>query len=188
MNKRFLVLTLIPLALCTVTTNVSAKAEKLWHDVGKETGSYTVTNIGPGPGGPFTLAKTVSTVTWHDHWVYNDIIDGSWNLHVKVKWMSKNTLRNDVWYWNETAQEWIYVLGYSQSLSSVWGLVELYIDLSETQTSIDQTVSKETYEGVYIDPWTGERMTFQYTVQRHMIVKWVNGELQFDKYWEIWKS
>ncbi len=174
------------------TPNASAKAEIWYHDVGKDVGSDTQMVIMPLPPSyyPFTQIKWISTWTWSNLWVSHTVFDGSQNLHATVDYISTGTVQNDFWYWNEDSQEWIYAGGWSQKLKNIWGQNELFVDLfTETQTSKQLNVDHETYKmEMMTDPLTGEVLTYEYMVIRYMIVKWVNGELQFENSWEITKE
>jgi hypothetical protein len=191
MNRKLLALSLvlIPLAFSLVVTSASASAQIWWHDVGRDCGSDSQTNVIdlPPETYPFTQMKMASTITWIEHWVYNEIFDGSQNLNLNMKGTYKGNLYNDVWWWNNETQEWFYLGGWSQALSSVWGHNEL-IKMSGTQISISYTIMKEKFEMSLTNPLTNETYIYGYAVLRHMTTKWVNGELQFEKSWEFQKS
>ncbi len=185
MNKKLLMLGLIPLALCLVTTSVSASAQILNKDVGKDSGSDTQTNTMdlPSPYYPFTQVKIVSTMTWEEHWVNIIVLDASWNMHLNVKGVNRGTVQVEFWFWNDVSGEWVYAGVSSQLLSSVWGFNDLV--KAGMETYMNSIISKETFEISVLDPLTGEWMTSEYTVITHSIFKWVNGELLFEKHWVI---
>lgn len=173
------------------TPNASAKAEIWNHDVGKDVGSdtQTVTMTLPPSYLPYTEIKWTSTMTWSNHWAYHTVFDGSLNLHTKVQYMSGGTVQNDFWYWNEDTQEWFYSGGWLQKLKNIWGQNELLVDLfGETQTSKQLNINHEIYKMEMTDPLTGETLVYEYMVMRYMMIKWVNGELQFENSWEIMKE
>ncbi len=187
MDKKVLLLGLIPLALCLVTSSASASAQIWSQDVGKESGSDTLENVIPLPPQyyPFTQLKIVSTMMWKDHWVNVMVLDASWNIHVNVKGQSRGTNQAEFWFWNNASEEWVYAGGSIQSVSLVWGFNDLIKSGTETYTK--PMMSKETFEASVLNPLTGERITSEYTVIRHSIIKFVNGELLFEKSWEIQK-
>jgi hypothetical protein len=171
------------------TPNTSAKAERFWHDVGKDAGSDTQTNMFdlPPENYPFTQVKMTSTFSWDNHWVYNEVFDAHENMHVNVKFVNKGTVQGEAWFWNDVSEEWVFVQSWSQTLKTISGTNELYT-ISGTQTSKQLSVSRETFEMKYVDPLTGEETTYEYMVIRHMLTKWVNGELQFENSWEMQKE
>jgi len=187
MNKKILMFALIPLALGMIMTNVSASAEIWYHDVGNDMGSDTQTIIMPLPPSyyPFTQMKWISTVTWNRHWVYNIVFDGSQNLHVTMEAISMGSVQNDFWWWNDETQEWIYLGSMTQKLSGAKVGNELDINFfAETQTSTSVVVMRETFKMDFTNPLTGEKITQGYSVIWYMIVKYVNGQLQFENSWE----
>ncbi len=187
MDKKLLLLGLIPLALCLVTTSVSASAQIWTQDVGKDSGSDTLENAFPLPPQyyPFTQVKIVSTITWEDHWVNIMVLDASWNMHMNMKGQSRGTTDAEFWLWNDVSAEWGYAGASSQSLSLVWGFNDLI--KSGIETYMKPMMSKETFETTVMNPLTGEWMTSEYSVISHMILKFVNGDLLFEKSWEIQK-
>jgi len=171
------------------TPNASAKAERFWHDVGKDVGSDTQTNILdlPPENYPFTQVKMTSTFSWDNHWVYNEVFDAHWNTHGNVKFVNKGAVQGEAWFWNDVLEEWVFVQGWSQTLKTISGNNELFT-MFGTQTSKQLSVSRETFEMKYVDPMTGEETTYEYMVIRYTMAKWVNGELQFENSWEIMKD
>jgi len=187
MNRKLLLLGLIPLALCLVTTSVSASGQIWTQDVGKDSGSASGEYVFPLPPQlyPFTQYKIISSQTWEDHWVTIQILDASWNIHLNVKGVSRGTVQAEFWLWNDVSGEWTYAGASSQLLSLVWGFDDIIKSGTETYTK--SSMSKETFEASMMNPMTGEWMTNEYTVIRHLVLKWTNGELTFDKSWEIEK-
>ena len=168
------------LVMCIAgTPTVSAKAERWYHDIVKDVRRGTETaEIGN--------MKLISKWTLNNHLVYNDVFDGRGNLHVNYKYVSIATLHNEVWLWN--GEEWVFSMEYKQKLHSIGGNNELIIDFfTETQTARQIDIYNEKFKMVLVDPLTGEETTYEYTVISHLMVKWLNGELQFEIDWEIMK-
>jgi hypothetical protein len=106
------------------------------------------------------------------------LLNASWNLDVNVKGVSKRALQGELWWYNSQTNKRIYVQNWSRTLSTASGHNELIIDLfANTQTSIDYTILERTA----VNPLTRQKITFEYAVIRHIITRWVNGELQFEK-------
>ena len=75
---------------------------------------------------------------------------------------------------------------YSQKSITNGGGNYLIVDFAETQTSKQIEIYQSTEKFVMKDPATGEILdSFEYTVIGHMMIKWVNDELQFEIFWEI---
>ena len=185
MNKKYLMLFFIPLLLCVVIPSVSAAAQKWYHEVGKDTGSDTQEYVFPLDGSyPFTQLKWVSTYSWDNHWVADELLDAHGNMHLNMKYLNKGSVHGDMWAWNEITQEWVFVQTWLQTFRDISGYKSLFL-ISGMQTSKQLSVSRETYEANAFDPLTGEKTTYSYMFIIHSNVKWVNGELQFEHTWEI---
>lgn len=183
MNKKVLMLTLIPLVLGMITANASAKAitfTSVDNDVITDNVRFE-----PFPG---FLVK--SRVMLGNHLMFQTVQDGSQNFHVVVKGVNVANLHNEYWQWNEVTQEWICIWEYSQKglMINVDNELDIALPL-ETQTAIDIEISHNTVESIMRDPSTGEIIYIDYTnIILHIVMKMLNGELQFEKYWEIVKS
>lgn len=166
------------LLMCIVSTpTVSAKAERWYHDIIKDVSRDTqMTEIGD--------MRLISEWTLNSHLVYNDVFDGRGNLHVNYKYVSIATVHNEVWLWN--GEDWAFYMEYIQKLHSIGGNNELNIDFfAETQTARQIDIHNEKFKMVTVDPLSGEETTYEYTVIGHLMMKWLNGELQFEMDWEI---
>ena len=174
MKKTFLILCLIPLLFCTVSTTAFAKAD-VYNDVGSDSGVLEV------PG----VVKMVSKWRWNDHFMYNEVFDRSGNLHLNYRWVSKGWVHWEIFEWY--GEQWVKSYEYSQRISTVGGGNELIVGFfSETHTSRQIEIYKNVEKFLQIDPETGEIIaTYEYTIISHLIIKWLNDELQFEVYREM---
>ena len=160
------------------SSTVFAPAETWYHDVIRDVGRDTATiEIPPD-------MQWISEWTWNSHLVYNDVFDAGGNLHVNYKYASTAKVHNVIWRWN--GEEWVIYTEWSQRLNTIGGNNELIIDFfTETQTARQIDIYNERYQMVFVDPVTGEETTYEYTIIAHLMLKWLNGELQFEIDWEI---
>ncbi len=181
-NRKLLLLPLILLAMCLATTSAFASAEIWSHDVYSDVGRDSMT-VEPTPA-----MRIVSEWTWNNHMVWNTVFDASGNLHSSYRYATTGKVHGEAWQWNGV--EWVCIMEWSQKLNAVGGSSELMVDFfSEQQTARQLDVSNEKYRLVIRDPATGKLVsTFEYTVIAHLLMKWLNGELQFELSWTINRS
>ena len=167
------------LLVCVVgPSTVFARAEIWYHDVVRDVGRDTATIEIP------TDMQWLSEWTWNSHLVYNDVFDGSGNLHVVYKYVSTATVHNVIQRWD--GAQWVLASEWSQRLNTMGGNNELIMDFfTETQTARRIDLYNERFQMVFVDPVTGEETTYEYTVIAHLLLKWLNGDLQFEIDWEI---
>ncbi len=184
MTKKIGIVALVMLALCMIVSVVSAQAVTL-HQMYREVDSETYTDIFDlPPNCPYTQVKMTSTLTTEYSGMYNAVLDANGYTHFNGKVVIQMTVQREAWYWSDTLQEW--VSGYSGSGTSkqIIGYNELILN-SETQTSKELLLSRQKIDVKGINPLNGEPLTQQYVLISHFMVKWVNGQLQFENSWSI---
>ena len=117
------------------------------------------------------------------------VFDGSQNLHVKMEFTSKGTVQNEVSWWNYEKPAMDLSRRLVAKTSNINGQTELIVGrFAETKTSKQLNISHETFKMDVTDPLMGVTVTQGYIIIRHMIVKFLNGELQFQNEWEIQRN
>ena len=119
--------------------------------------------------------------------MYNDVVDTKGNVHLNAKMFGKGTIQAQVWFWNQELNDWVFGGQGSQSAKQTYAFNQLIIN-SETQTSKDLILSKNKLKTIGIDQDTGETYPIEIYTIEHLMVKVNNGELQFEKSWEITHS
>jgi hypothetical protein len=163
--------------MCLVTADAYASAEIWSHNVSSDVGRDSMT-VEPAPG-----FRMVSEWTWNNHIVSNTVFDAGGNLHVNSQYASTGMVNGQFWQWNGV--EWILTYEWHQKLIAVGGYSDLIRDFfSEPQTTRQIDVHNEHFQAVVRDPVTGEVVsTVEYTVIAHLLMKWLNGEAQFELSW-----
>lgn len=184
MTKKLGIVALVMLVLCMIVPVVSAQAVTL-HQSYREAESETYTIIYDLPSDyPYTQVKMTSTLTTEYSGMYNAVLDANGNTHFNGKILILMTVQSEAWYWSDTLQEWVSGQSGSGTFKRIIGNNELILN-SETQTSKELLLSREKFDAKGINPQNGETFTLQYMLISHFMVKWVNGELQFENSWSI---
>jgi hypothetical protein len=116
--------------------------------------------------------------------MYNQVTDAKGHLHINGKVSVKGTLYIEAWAWDDTLHEWILGQQTSQSQKAIFGYNELSFD-SQIQTSKETRLIASQNSAYYLDLETGQTITLDVVIIEHVIVKYHNGELQFQKSLEI---
>lgn len=179
------------LAICMVTPTVLAQAETT-HSTDRIVEVETLTRIFDLPQDYFySQVKMTATITTEDFLVYNLVEDANDNTIVKAKSLFKGSMQIETWFWDEALQDWVFGQSVSRTSKLITAEMILFINSegnSEIQTGKQLQVFGEKFEAEGINPETGEAFTLEYMLIRHFMLKVVNGELQFENYWQINKG
>jgi len=170
-----------------IIPNVAAKATTQ-HTILKESNTDTYSLIIDLTSAyPYTKADLTATFTTKYVIVYNTVSDANEKGHFNMKISMRGTVQMEAWFWNDAEHKWVFGQCSSDTNKQIISYNELVLD-SETQTSKHLELYKESHKAEGINPFTGETFALEYTIINHSIVKWVNGDLQFDNSWEIVKG
>jgi hypothetical protein len=179
---------LLLIAFCLITPCAAANAE-ITHvkETTTDNETSTITEDLDPSYFPYTQVKVAVTETVTTIIMYNQVVDGKGILHLNGKVLARGTVYGEVWFWDDTSQVW--VLGQKTSYLSkmILGINQLSLD-SEVHTSTETRFLSTIIKSTGIDPQTGEPFTVKALIVDHLIFKLVNGELQFEKSWEITRT
>jgi hypothetical protein len=185
LKRKLLLLALLVVAICLITPCVSANAQII-HDkqtILTDTSSTETYDLEPEYY-PYTQAKFTVTLIGRESYMYNQVTDARGHLHINGKVSGKGTLYIEAWAWDDTRHEWILGQQTSQSQKAIFGYNELSFD-SQIQTSKETRLIASRNSAYYLDLETGQTITLDVVIIEHVIVKYHNGELQFQKSFEI---
>ena len=116
--------------------------------------------------------------------MYNTVIDAKGNTHIKAKTFGESTTQAEFLFWDQVLQEWVFGQQITRQTKIVAGVSEL-IFTSGMLTQKEIHVFSERFSLNGISPETGESITQEYLLIEHLIVRLIDGEVQFEKTLEI---
>lgn len=185
MKRKLVSLSLVLLALCLMIPSVFANAQ-ISHDRETSTEIEIIENtITLDPEYyPYTQAEVTITTTGTIRTMYYQATDANGVLHVNGKALVRGSLSMEAWLWDDLRQVWVLGQTTSQSSKMFVALNEISLD-SEVQNSQETRLLEDRIKTTGIDPLTGEPISVNILLIEHVIIKLVDGELQFEKSWSI---
>jgi hypothetical protein len=133
---------------------------------------------------PYTQVKITLTESTTTIVMYDQVVDGKGVLHLNGKVFGRGTIYGEVWFWDEIRQVWILGQKTSYLSKMMLGINELSLD-SEVHTSTETRLLSTIIKSNGFNPQTGEPFSMKALLVDHLIFKLIDGELQFEKSWEI---
>ncbi len=118
------------------------------------------------------------------NYMFNQVTDAKGQLHLNGKASIRGSMQSEAWLFDDIRQVWILGQNQIQSSKMFSSLNELSFD-SNTQTSQQVGILANKMKASALDLDTGQTITVDVLAIEHMMFKYNNDELQFQKSWDI---
>jgi hypothetical protein len=185
LKTKLLSLALLVIAFCLLTPCVSGSVQ-MTRDKQTSTDTETLTStyqLDPSYY-PYTQVKYSITVESTLTLMINQLMDAKGQLHINGKASIRGVMHAESWIYDDVRQIWILGADQSQSSKMFLSVNQLTLD-SETQTSQEIRVLANRIMMSALDLDTGQTVTVETLIIEHVMIKLNNGEVQFEKFWDI---
>jgi len=114
----------------------------------------------------------------------NEVTDANGGLHINGKASVRGIMCSEAWLYDDLRQVWVLGQSRSEISNMLVTFNELTID-SQTKTSQQVILNKQRMNVSTLDLDTGQTVTVDVLVIEHLMFKLNDGEVQFQKSWDI---